>query len=282
MTTYLFPGQGSQIVGMGDNLFPQFPELVKLTNQTLGYSIVELCKDDKNNQLNNTDFTQPALYVVNVLTYLKKMREGSKKPEFLAGHSLGEYCALFAAGVFDFETGLKLVQKRGELMSQVSGGAMAAIIGLTSAEIMAVIENHHLENIVIANYNSFKQNVISGSSDTIKKIESLFLQAGAKYYVPLKVSGAFHSPYLDAAQLQFADYLKQFKFLPPQVPVIANLTATPYVTDTIALTLSEQINHPVRWVQSMEYLLAAGQQKIEEVGPGNVLANLFARIKNRE
>src|SRR6516162_2607290 len=135
MTAFLFPGQGSQRKGMGSTLFEEFQEVTARADEILGYSIKELCLHDPHQQLGQTQFTQPALYVVNALSYLKKMKDGSKVPTYLAGHSLGEYNALFAAGVFDFETGLRLVKKRGELMSQATGGGMAAVIGFTMAQV---------------------------------------------------------------------------------------------------------------------------------------------------
>ena len=130
MLAYVFPGQGSQVVGMGKDLFDEFKEYVDAADEILGYSIKELCLEDPNGVLGLTQYTQPALYVVNALTYLKEVKTTGVKPDFVAGHSLGEYDALFAAGVFDFATGLKLVQKRGELMSQAKGGGMAAVLGL--------------------------------------------------------------------------------------------------------------------------------------------------------
>ena len=122
MKAYVFPGQGSQKKGMGEELFDEFPELVERSDQVLGYSIKELCLEDKEEKLDNTQYTQPALYVVEALSYLKKIKEENVKPDYIAGHSLGEYVALFAAGVFDFATGLKLIKKRSQLMAQVSGG----------------------------------------------------------------------------------------------------------------------------------------------------------------
>ena len=131
---YVFPGQGSQTVGMGADLFDQFPFLITQADQVLGYSVKQLCLEDPNKKLNSTDYTQPAIYIINALTYLKKVQQEGK-PDFAAGHSLGEYNALFAADVFDFVTGLKLVQKRGAIMAKVEGGGMGAVIGLEPEKI---------------------------------------------------------------------------------------------------------------------------------------------------
>ncbi len=279
MTTYLFPGQGSQAKGMGEDLFNAFPEWVKKADAILGYSIAELCLEDPREQLNETDFTQPALYVVNALAYLQRLQETSQKPDYLAGHSLGEYNALFAAGVMDFETGLKLVQKRGALMRQAMGGGMAAVIGLPLSAIKGVLAEANLTTFSVANYNSFSQFVLSGTAEAIASSEAIFKQAGAKLYKPLKVSGAFHSSFMDQAQREFAAFIAGFHFNPPEIPVIANVDALPYAANTITNNLTKQINHPVLWTQSMEYLLQKGETDFVEIGPGKVLAGLIGRIQ---
>lgn len=279
MTTYLFPGQGSQHKGIGDALFSAFPELVKMADAILGYSIATLCLLDPHEQLNETDFTQPALYVVNALSYLQRLEAVPRKPDYVAGHSLGEYNALFAAGVMDFETGLRLVKKRGELMRQASGGGMAAVIGLPLSAIQAVLAESNLTTLSIANYNSHAQFVLSGPLETIVSSEAIFKQAGAKLYKPLKVSGAFHSAYMNHAQLEFAEFVAKFSFRAPEIPVIANVDARPYSANAIVSNLTKQINHPVLWTQSMQYLLQQGETDFVEVGPGKVLAGLIGRIQ---
>lgn len=279
MTTYVFPGQGSQVKGMGGSLFSEFPDIVQKADQILGYSIATLCLEDPNNQLNQTNFTQPALYVVNALSYLKKLQETGTKPDYLAGHSLGEYNALFAANVFDFETGLKLVQKRGALMSQATGGGMAAVVGLKNDVVQAVLEQNKLADISIANYNSYTQVVISGPKEAILSAEPFFSKAGAMLYMPLKVSGAFHSPYMNKAQTEFAEFIKNFSFSNPKIPVIANVNATPYQEDKIQSNLTEQISHSVMWTQSVDYLIKHNESVFVEIGPGKVLTGLIARIQ---
>jgi len=278
MTIYLFPGQGSQIKGMGSELFSVFPELTTKADALLGYSVQTLCLDDPLEQLGNTQYTQPALYVVNALSYLNKTQNTGVQLDYFAGHSLGEYNALFAAGVFDFETGLTLVKKRGELMSQATGGAMTAIIGLPLSIIQEILKNH--PSVTIANYNSHTQTVISGLKTDVEKTHPLFEQAGAKMVIPLKVSGAFHSPCMATAQQEFAEFLKTFTFHPPNIPVIANITAQPYPTDNIAEYLASQITQPVRWTETIDYLLAKGETEFEEIGPGKVLTGLVKRIRN--
>jgi trans-AT polyketide synthase/acyltransferase/oxidoreductase domain-containing protein len=159
---------------MGAELFDEFPELTASADKILGYSIKELCTEDKKNQLNKTAFTQPALYVVNGLSYLKKLKETGKTPDYVAGHSLGEYSALFAAGAFDFETGLKLVKKRGELMGKVINGTMAAVVGLDEDRIKKILNENNFHSIDIANYNTPTQIVLSGPKESIKNAKEVF------------------------------------------------------------------------------------------------------------
>lgn len=277
MTTFVFPGQGSQTIGMGEALFPQFPDYVQKANSILGYDIVELCLQDPRSLLGKTNYTQPALYIVNALTWLEKSAQ--EKPNYLAGHSLGEYNALFAAGVFDFETGLKLVQKRGELMSQAMGGGMAAVLGLSSDDIEKVLQDSALTAISIANYNSFNQTVITGSQQAITDAQPVFENAGATMYIPLNVSGAFHSPFMKPAAESFRTFLQSFTYNPPTIPVIANIDAKPYQSMQIADSLTKQITHSVLWRQTVEYLLSQGETVFEELGPGRVLSGLIKRIQ---
>jgi malonyl CoA-acyl carrier protein transacylase len=151
MKTYMFPGQGSQARGMGGSLFDEFPELTAKADEVLGYSIKALCLEDPGRELNKTQFTQPALYVVNALSYYKRLKDSGETPDYVIGHSLGEYNALLAAECFDFETGLKLVKKRGELMSQATDGAMAAIVNASREQIAAVLKEKGFDKVDIAN-----------------------------------------------------------------------------------------------------------------------------------
>lgn len=279
MTTYVFPGQGSQSYGMGKTLFSEFPDIVQKANEILGYSVLDLCLKNPNEQLNQTQYTQPALYVVNALHYMQTIRE-KHTPDYVAGHSLGEYNALLAAQVFDFETGLKLVQKRGQLMSQAVGGGMAAVIGLKSNEIEQLLKQKRITNIKIANYNSYSQTIISGLKNEIEVVQPLFEEAGASLFLPLKVSGAFHSSYMQEAQQQFSDFLQTFIFNPPVIPIIANVNAKPYQAHEIRLNLAQQIVCPVQWTKTIEYLLEQNETDFVEIGPGTVLSGLIERIKN--
>ncbi|MEW6735275.1 MAG: ACP S-malonyltransferase [Acidobacteriota bacterium] len=277
---YIFPGQGSQRLGMGKALFKKFPKLVNQADIQLGYSIEELCLEDPHKNLHQTQFTQPALYVVNALNYLEKVEETGTPPDFVAGHSLGEYNALFAAGVFDFLTGLKLIQKRGQLMDEVSGSAMAAVIGLTEEKIQEIIVENSLSGIDIANLNDYTQTVIAGSEEEIQAAQDLFRRAGAKY-VRLKVSAAFHSRHMKSVQEKFAKFLIDFSFQSPKIPVIANVTALPYQPNKIVENLTDQIVTSVRWVECVEYLLQQSEPKFIEVGPGQVLTELVNKIRSK-
>lgn len=281
MVTYVFPGQGAQTKGMGDGLFDEFKELTLEADNVLGYSIKELCLEDPNQTLGMTQYTQPALYVVNALSYLQKVNNIGEKPDFVAGHSLGEYDGLFAAGAFDFATGLKLVQKRGELMSHAVGGGMAAVIGLTADQVADTLVSNGLENIDIANYNSPTQIVISGKRADIENAQPIFERVkGVKMYVILKTSGAFHSRYMEQARKEYEGFINNFQFSELMLPVISNFTARPYRQSEIKQNLIQQINHPVKWTESIRYLMGLGEMDFEEIGPGKVLTGLTRRIKN--
>ncbi|MCP4689318.1 MAG: ACP S-malonyltransferase [Desulfobacterales bacterium] len=279
MKTYLFPGQGSQKKGMGGSLFDEFRELTEMADDISGYSMKKLCLEDPENLLGRTEYTQPALFVVNALTWMKKEEEEDRPPDFLAGHSLGEYNALFAAGVFDFETGLRLVRERGRLMSRARGGGMAAVIGFQKEKIRDVLRENHFINISLANYNSPLQIVISGSAEDIASAKPFFEDAGVRLYHPLNVSGAFHSRYMREAAKDFTGFLDRFTFNEPQIPVIANVTARPYPGAEVKELLAAQITSSVQWTDSMSWLMERGRMEFEEIGPGNVLSGLIRKIR---
>ncbi|SFJ70066.1 ACP S-malonyltransferase [Thermoflavimicrobium dichotomicum] len=280
MVTFMFPGQGSHVKGIGGTLFDEFPDYTAIADKVLGYSIKELCLYDPEKKLGKTQFTQPALYVVNALSYLKKVLETGRKPDFVVGHSLGEYNALFAAGAFDFETGLKLVKKRGELMGQARDGGMAAVIGLQDEKVEAILRENGFSTIDIANYNTPTQIVISGPLDDIEKAGDAFSEAGAMY-IPLNVSGAFHSRYMKAAQTEFERYLDQFTFSELSIPVISNCKARPYTYGELKTNLVKQIVHSVKWTESIRYLMGLGEMTFEEIGPGDVLTKLVQKIREQ-
>jgi len=278
MKTYVFPGQGSQRKGMGEGLFEEFSQLTKVADEVLGYSIKELCLDNPDQKLNQTQYTQTALYVVNALSYLSKVEDAGTAPDFVAGHSLGEYNALQVAGVFSFENGLKLVKKRGELMSQVKEGAMAAILNCPEPRIREILHDANLTTIDIANLNAPTQIVISGLKEDINQAQPYFEKADAMF-IPLNTSGAFHSRYMKDAEAEFEKYLKKFKFSKPKIRVISNVTARPHESNEVARNLVLQLTNCVRWSDSIMYLLDQGEMEIEELGVGDVLTKLTTYIR---
>lgn len=285
MKTYVFPGQGSQAKGMGGDLFDRFKNLVETADAVLGYSIKELCLEDPREELGKTQFTQPALYTVNALSYFRKIEDTGIRPDFLAGHSLGEFDALMAAECFDFETGLRFVQKRGELMGRVSGGGMAAILNASREEIEDILRENGLDNVYLANYNSPSQIVISGAADQIAKAQPMFKKGKIRFY-PLNTSGAFHSRFMREAMEDFREYLKGFALSAPKIPVIANVTARPYEDDRMLETLSAQIASTVQWSESVQYLVALARSRgeameFEELGHGDVLTRLVDTIRKQ-
>lgn len=275
---FVFPGQGSQKLGMGAELFSEFKDLVEEADNILGYSLEELCIEGPIERLSQTQFTQPALFAVNAMTYLKHLEETGQQASYTAGHSLGEYNALYAAGVFDFTTGLKLVQKRGEIMSKVEGGGMAAVLGMDPEVIKKTLEDSGFTSIDIANLNSPKQTVLSGMKEDVIAAEQAFKDAGARRYIVLPVSGAFHSRYMEGPQEEFESFAAQFEFKAPNIPVISNLEAKPYSEDNILKTLVGQISNSVRWVETVRYIQAQGDVEFTELGPGAVLTSLIKQI----
>jgi len=285
MTALLFPGQGSQMRGMGKDLFDEVREYAAVESQVdavLGYSMRRLCLEDPNNRLKETLYTQPALYVVNALHYYRALSQGAR-PQFLAGHSLGEYNALLAAGVFDFITGLRLVQRRGYLLSQAKNGGMAAVLGLDSGRIAGILRANGLASLDVANFNCRSQTVISGPADDINRAAPIFERAGATMCVPLQVSAAFHSRYMAGPAKQFGDFIAPFTFAAPRIPVVANVTGDLYPTvnpsEAVKSLLVKQITHSVRWSEIVRYLFARGETDLRELGPGNVLSRLTQQIQ---
>lgn len=267
---------------MGGDLFDRFADWTAEADDVLGYSVRALCLDDLDGRLGLTAWTQPALFVVNALTWRARQEDGAQPPAFVAGHSLGEYNALLAAGVFDFAEGLRLVRRRGELMGAVGGGGMAAVIGLEPPRIEAILAASDAgRRLDVANFNSFDQTVIAGPKADIEAVKPDFEGAGVRAFIPLNVSAPFHSRYMRDAEAEFAGFLATRSFRPPAIPVIANVTGRPYDAADVGGTLATQIGHSVRWLDSMVYLMDQGVQTFEEVGPGSVLRKLIAQIRKR-
>ncbi|MEJ2415410.1 MAG: ACP S-malonyltransferase [Exilibacterium sp.] len=277
MLAYVFPGQGAQFKGMGDGLWERFPEVVSCADNVLGYSLKNLCLGDKSGALSQTQYTQPALFVVNHMFYLAALEENGQEPDYVAGHSLGEYNALLAAGAFDFETGLRLIAKRGALMANAVDGGMAAVLGLTAAHIQDVLKQQGLQTLELANLNTRYQTILSGPEDSLKRAERPMTDAGGQL-IPLRVSGAFHSRAMREASEAFAEFLRPYEFNWLRIAVISNVDAVPYPQGQVKSLLSRQIDSAVRWLDCIEYLLTHGARRVEQIGPNTIVKDMVQRI----
>jgi [acyl-carrier-protein] S-malonyltransferase len=289
-TAFVFPGQGSQDVGMGADLVKTFPEAeatFALADEVLGFSLSSLCFDGPAEQLNDTLNTQPALYVMGValLRVLNAAFEDELRPAFVAGHSLGEFTALTAAGALNFTDGLRLVRERGRLMnaaSQRTPGAMAAILGLEAdviREVCAQASQKTGKPLVLANDNCPGQLVISGDKETLEVALPIATERGAKKAVPLVVSVASHSPLMQSIAAEFKQALDSTPFAPPAIPVIGNVQAAPLKTvDEIRAELGAQLVSTVRWTETIQYMEGQGLDTFIELGPKDVLTGLLKRI----
>jgi malonyl CoA-acyl carrier protein transacylase len=277
LIAYVFPGQGAQKPGMGRDLFEKFPRLTQAANEILGYSIVELCRENPLDRLNQTQYTQPALYVVSSLDYLDNLQLKCRRPDFVAGHSLGEYAALFAAGVFNFQTGLRLVQRRGALMAEMTESkeaSMVAILGMDVDSAAEILIKHGLPDTLIANDNSPVQVVLSGYRTDLERAKRAFENTLAQV-IPLNVTGAFHCPLMTQAQREFSAFLEPFTFFEPVIPVISSVDAQPYEPETTKHRLTQQITSPVQWTQTVRYLQQFGDVHFRELGGSRVLTKLI-------
>jgi [acyl-carrier-protein] S-malonyltransferase len=272
-TAWIYPGQGSQKVGMGSDLIdiPLAQERLKIAEEILGWSIIEKCQGSED-ELSRTQITQPCLFVIeSILTDL--LLEKGQKPDLVAGHSLGEYSALYAARVFDFATGLNLVKQRGQLMSEASGGKMAALMKFDRPQLETVLSN--IPDVVLANDNSAEQVVISGKPEAVDQV---LAQVKAKRALPLKVGGAFHSPLMASAASKFAELLNQVTFKNAAIPVLSNIDPTATVdSEELKNRLIKQMTGGVRWQEIMRQFPFEGIEQVIEIGPGNVLTGLIKR-----
>ena len=280
---FIFPGQGSQFVGMGKDLYEESKDIMESANEALGFSLTNIMFDGPVDSLKQTDVTQPAIFLHSV-ALLQKIK--SMKPDMVAGHSLGEYSALVAAGAIDLIDALKLVRTRGQAMLQAGieqPGTMAAVIGLQADSVEKICNEASSSGIVqCANFNSPGQIVISGSVEGVKTAMTLAKDSGAKLVKELVVSGAFHSPLMASAKEKLQSKLNETNVNDISVPVYANVTAKPVTKSSeIKKLLFDQLSSPVRWEESITNMIADGATEFIEIGPGKVLQGLIKRI-NKE
>ncbi|MBR1158098.1 ACP S-malonyltransferase [Bradyrhizobium elkanii] len=272
---FAFPGQGSQRSGMAARLLQAYPETVRLADDVLGLSLAELCAG-KDGRLAQTQFTQPAMFVINALHCRELVERFGSGPSCALGHSLGEYNALHAAGVFDFETGLRIVKKRGELMSRCPAGRMAALVGDRSNLLSFLSQN--ADGVDLANDNSPRQIVVAGSPQAIAAMEEQMQERALGQVIQLPVSGAFHSRLMQRAMAEFSEFLSRQTLRAPKFDVIANVSASPHTLEQMIDRLADHLVSPVRWLESIHLLLRRGPMLFQEAGPGRVLSNLFREI----
>ena len=283
-TAFIFPGQGAQVCGMGQDFYEQTKtgrEIFDRASGLLGFSMPELCFE-KNDRLDITEYTQAAMVTTSV-AMLRVMEEQGYRADVAAGLSLGEYCALAAAGVMSDEDAIRTVRERGILMQEAvpaGVGGMSAVLGMNAEEINAVVDP--IANVQVANYNCPGQIVISGLKEAVEEASEKLKEAGARRVIPLNVSGPFHSYLLEEAGRKLGGFLDQIEICRPQIPYVANVTAQ-YVTEAAEVKplLIRQVSSSVRWQQGVEAMIADGVDRFVEIGPGKTLSGFVKKI-NRQ
>jgi len=284
---YVFPGQGAQSTGMGLDLYKSYPSAKEVFDEAdacLGFPISRLCFEGPEEELTKTHNVQPAILVVSIAC-LKALQDASQSnfpsPAFVAGHSLGEYTALVAAGVLSLTDAVLLVRERGRLMYEAglrNPGSMLAVIGLDEGTVKGVSVHSRTE---ISNINCPGQIVISGAIEALAEANKLAKAKGARVLIPLKVSGAFHSALMEPVLAEFSKIVSNVRFQPPAIPVVSNVTTQPLTdVDSIKTELVKQLRNCIRWQGSVEYMMQNGVTTFYEVGPGKVLTGLIRRINS--
>lgn len=280
---FIFPGQGSQSVGMGKDLYENFDSAKAVfdkADEVLGKSISKICFEGPDEDLKQTINTQPAILTTSIAALEALKSKLDVKPDFLAGHSLGEYGALYESGVLTLENALKLIAKRAETMSSAKGGAMAAVLGASDEVLAECLEKAcETEYVAVANYNCPGQTVITGTEEGIKKATELLTAAGAKRVLPLAVSGAFHSEKMRSASEEFGTYLTGFELNDAKIPVITNVDAQiTTASNDFKSKMPQQIYSSVYWTQTIQKMIENGVDTFIEIGPGKVLTGLNKKI----
>lgn len=282
-TAFIFPGQGSQFIGMGKDLYENYAlakEVFEKANSVLNKNITKICFEGPEEDLKQTINTQSAIVTMSIAAEEVLKSELGITPDYTAGHSLGEYCAMYTSGVMSLENTFRAIQKRAELMGAVSGGSMAAVLN-ASEEILksGLQEGSKCGYVDVANYNSPAQVVITGNSEAVKAAGEYMLANGARRVVPLAVSGAFHSKYMNEAGEQFGQFISGIELSDAKIPVITNVDAQITISsEDFRAKMPKQIYSSVHWTQTIQKMAAEGVDTFIEIGPGKVLAGLNKKI----
>jgi len=280
---FIFPGQGAQVVGMGKDLYEHYPAAKKVfdtADEVLGKKVTKMCFEGPEDDLKQTINTQPAIVTMSIAALEAFKSKLNLTPHFTAGHSLGEYCAMFCSGVMNLKTTLLAIQKRAALMNKVNKGMMAAVLNAPEGSIEKALKEASKEGYVdVANYNSPVQVVLTGDEKAVNKAGEILTQAGARRFVPLAVSGAFHSKYLNEASKEFGEFAKELDLSSASVPVVTNVDASATISaEDFRNKMPRQICSSVHWTQTIENMVKNGVDTFVEFGPGKVLAGLNKKI----
>lgn len=282
---FLFPGQGSQVVGMGKDLYDNFESAKNVfdtADKVLSKNISTMCFEGPEDSLKQTINTQPSIVTMSIAAMEALKSELDITPSYTAGHSLGEYCAMYTSGVMSLENTLKAIQKRADLMSATKGGSMAAVLNASEEQLKAGLEEGSKVGYVdVANYNSPAQVVITGAEDAVKAASDYMVANGVRRVVPLAVSGAFHSKFMENAGKEFAEFVSNLDLNNASIPVITNVDAEITTnSEDFRVKMPKQIYSSVHWTQTIEKMIAEGVDTFIEIGPGKVLAGLNRKISS--